>query len=104
MTTTNQNLAASYKSDLARIGVEVNLIDLPLEAYRQRLFLDNDFDIALVEWTFDPIYDVTDLFDAEAIGGYNIVRYNNPRVDDLIALFHQAEDPEYRLDLMRTMQ
>ena len=104
MTTTNQNLAASYKSDLANVGVDVTLIDLPLEAYRQRLFLDTDFDIALVEWTFDPIYDVTDLFDAEAIGGYNIVRYNNARVDDLIRLFHGADDPEYRLDLMRTMQ
>ena len=34
MTTTNQNLAASYKSDLAGVGVEINLIDLPLELYR----------------------------------------------------------------------
>ena len=104
MTTTNQNLAASYKNDLANVGVEVNLIDLPIEAYRKRLFLENDFDIALVEWTFDPIYDVTDLFDTEAIGGYNIVRYHNPRVDELIQLFHRTDDPEFRIDLMRTMQ
>ena len=32
------------------------------------------------------------------------MRYNNARVDDLIRLFHGADDPEYRLDLMRTMQ
>ena len=102
--TTNQNLAASYKSDLAKVGVDVTLIDLPLEEYRKQLFLENDFDIALVEWTFDPIYDVTDLFETEAIGGNNIVGYSNPRVDDLIQQFHQTTDPEYRLDLMRVLQ
>ena len=104
MTTTNQNLAASYKSDLAAIGVDVNLIDLPLEAYRKRLFLDHEYDIALVEWTFDPIYDITDLFDSKAIGGNNIVRYDNPTVDATIQEFHRADDPEHRLDLMRRMQ
>ncbi len=102
--TTNQNLAASYQSDLARVGVEVNLIDLPLETYRKRLFLDNDFDIALVQWTFDPIYDVTDLFETKSIGGNNIVRYNNPKLDALIRQFHRTDDPEFRLDLMRVLQ
>ncbi|MFQ5571724.1 MAG: ABC transporter substrate-binding protein [Rhodothermales bacterium] len=103
-TTTNQNLAASYKSDLAAVGVEVNLIDLPLETYRKRLFLDHDFDIALVEWTFDPIYDVTDLFDSESFGGNNIVRYSDTRVDEIIRQFHQARDPEARIDLMHELQ
>lgn len=102
--TTNQNLAASYKNNLAAIGIEVRLVDLPLETYRQRLFGNQDFDIALVQWTFDPIYDVTDLFESSAIGGNNIVRFSNPEVDALITRFRQAQDPEERIALMREMQ
>ncbi len=102
--TTNQNLAASYQNNLAAIGVAVTLIDLPLEAYRKRLFKDHDFDVALVQWTFDPIYDVTDLFESGAVGGNNIVRFSDPRVDGLVARFQQERDPEIRLGLMRDLQ
>jgi ABC-type transport system substrate-binding protein len=57
-----------------------------------------------VQWTFDPIYDVTDLFESIAIGGNNIVRISNPEGDALISKFRQAEDPEERIALMREMQ
>lgn len=102
--TVNQNMASSYQNDLRQIGVEVNLLNLTLDEYRDRLFRDNDFDIALVQWTFDPIYDVTDLFSASAIGGNNIVQFENREVDTIIDLFQRQPDPEIRIDLMKSLQ
>lgn len=102
--TLNQNIASSYKSDLRAVGIEINPINLTLDDYRKRLFEDNNFDVALVQWTFDPIYDVTDLFQTSAIGGNNIVRFSNSEVDTIIRLFDQQPDPELRIEQMKSMQ
>jgi len=102
--TVNQNLTSSYQSDLQKIGVAVTPVNLTLDDYRRRLFRDNDFDVALLQWTFDPIYDVTDLFESDAIGGNNIVRFRHDEVDAIIDKFEQQEDPDLRIDLMKSLQ
>ena len=101
---TNQQMASSFKHYLEEIGVEVKIVNLDLDDYQKRLRRPNGFEIALVKWTFDPKYDVRDLFETKAIGGNNIVQYSNTEVDEFIKRFNQAKDPEIRKEYIKTMQ
>ncbi len=101
--TTNQNLAATFRDQLKAVGVEVRLVPLPLVEYHERVFLKNDFDVALVQWTFDPLYDVKDLFASGAIGGNNIIGYRNERVDAIIRQFEEEDDAALRIEYMKQL-
>ena len=102
--TLNQRIATAFQNDLKNIDVEVELLNLTLDEYQKRVFTDNDYEITLVQWKFDPIYDISDLLETTAIGGNNIVRYSNPKVDQLFDQFDRAQDDEIRKGHMRDIQ
>ncbi len=102
--TLNQRIATAFQSDLKKIDVAVEPLNLTLDEYQKRVFKDNDYEITLVEWGFDPTYDISVLFETEAIGSNNIVRYSNDKVDQLFRLFDQEKDAEIRKAHMRSIQ
>lgn len=100
--TLNANLVEAYVNFLRQVGVEVSSRGLTLDSYRRRVLTDRDFQIALVHWSFDPIYDVTSLF--ETGGERNISRFSSRQVDELIHLFDRELDPVARIGLMKELQ
>jgi len=104
--TVHQNVASSFETYAEDIGVRVEVDNRIRDEYLTSIFRDHDFDMAWVRWTFDPSYNISDLFHSEQsyAGGNNFVGYENPRVDDLIESFGSAEDPEQRRQLMYRVQ
>ena len=94
--TINQQMAASIASELKQIGIEVNTTQLSSEEWRRRVFELSDYEMALVEWAFDPIYDISDMFSSRYVEGNNIVRYRNADVDMLIDQLGNVQDAEQR--------
>ena len=104
--TVHQNVASSFETYAEDIGVRVEVDNRIRDEYLTSIFRDHDFDMAWVRWTFDPSYNISDLFHSEQSnkGGNNFVGYENPRVDELIESFGSAEDPEQRRQLMYRVQ
>jgi len=100
--TLNGNLVENYVKDLEEIGIEVRVVATEINAYNDQIFEEKAFDIALVQWTFDPIYDVTELFVRN--GNKNIVAFEDDEIDDLVRQFDEELDPERRILLMKTFQ
>jgi len=100
-----QNVAESYASYLRAVGVQTELEPLDLDTYLRRLLVEHKFDIAWKTWTFDPSYDITDLFRSQAkfAGGNNFVSYGNTLVDEAIALFERATDRDLRKRIMQQL-
>ena len=102
--TWRQNLVQDYQKYLAKIGVEIEKEPRVFDRFLQAR-AEHDFDIALMQWTFDNNYDITDLFDsAESEKGDNYVGYSNPEIDRLIGEFRTSPDSDRRRDIMVKVQ
>lgn len=105
--TSEQQMATQFQSDMAKIGVKVDLSVEATDRYQQRLHQDHDFQIALVRWEFDPSYDIRDLFHSESrgAGGNNFVDYSNPLVDRYLERASDPRiDPGIRRENMKDVQ
>jgi ABC-type transport system substrate-binding protein len=101
------DIAEVVANSLGEVGVAVNIVKIERAAYWDQLRkapADIDWDIA--QFGFNPsnadgVYHMDSLFTANppgaaAIGAWNIVRYDNPEVDALIATAKAALDPAER--------
>ena len=94
--TINQQLAASFASEMREIGIDVRVENMSGDEWRRRVFETSDYDIALIEWVFDPNYDISDLFSSQHVEGNNVVRYQSAEADYLIEQLTSLQDPEQR--------
>jgi len=79
--------AQSIKRDLAKIGLDVTIKPLPLNAYFPKVARSGQFDIGFMPWIpdFDDPYAVLNvLFDGQAIGAFNWSRFNSPGYNRLL--------------------
>lgn len=104
--TVHQNVAASFESYAADVGIRVEVNNQMRDNYLTSIFQNHDFDVAWVRWTFDPSYNISSLFHSEQgyRGGNNFVGYENTRVDELLESFQSSKDPEQRRQLMYRIQ
>lgn len=104
--TTRQRVAASYRSQLSDVGVEVEVETKVKSNYQESLFQKRDFDIAWVKWEFDPNYSVSSLFDPREMreGGDNIVKYEDEEAKEIIDKFRSSDDREARREFMNSLQ
>ena len=104
--TLEQNITHSYATYLREIGVEIKPVYLIKDLYTKALFIDHDFDIAYISWTFDSSYDISDLFHSSQTfpGGHNFISYSKPEIDTLIRIFKTQRDKQLRLTIMHHLQ
>lgn len=101
-----QNAATWIKNDLGDIGVTVETVPLEQNEFTQRLYTGQGYDLALVQWEFDPIYDISQIFhsDYATAGGKNVMRYENEHVDRYLDDYLNAADPNARRTNMYSLQ
>ena len=81
------SFAQSIKQDLAKIGLDVEIKAIPLQAYFSRLMASGPYDLGFATWTpdFDDPYGVLNIqLDGEFIGSTNWPRFDSPRYNRLL--------------------
>lgn len=97
-----QNVTQDFIEMMEDIGIQINVENLVEDDYWQELFETKNFDLAFIEWTFDPNYDISPLFYSE--GGLNVTSYSNDEVDRLFRRFVETDDSPRRLQYMNRIQ
>ncbi len=93
--------AVVIQSQLRRIGIAVEIIELEFGVHSQRVE-QGEFDAYLGSWGIGPSpRGIQNLWTSVGIGGQNFGRYANPRVDDLVARALRAQTPEENNRLWR---
>jgi peptide/nickel transport system substrate-binding protein len=95
----------AFKNYLSKIGVEINAEFQEWLAWKEDIFLDNDFDIIFASWVFDDSADISSLFHSAEIGPWknNFGAYSNPEVDSLIVESKLTLDHEKRRTINRKL-
>ncbi len=101
-----QNVTQDFVEMMAEIGIRINVINRVQDDFERDLYYDKNFDLTLVSWTFDPVYDITPLFhsDFAFAGGPNVVSYTNEEVDSLFERYQRTNDSSRRTQLMNNIQ
>lgn len=81
-----KRVVLAYQNYLRKIGVEIKVDFLELQAWKNAVFNRNDFDIMLGTWNFDDAADISSLFHSKEIGAWknNFGSYRNEKVDKLL--------------------
>ncbi|MDW7669294.1 MAG: ABC transporter substrate-binding protein [Bacillota bacterium] len=93
--------AQVIKSNLAEIGIEMNVETLERAAHLER-GKNGDFDMILSSWSSpvpDADYSLNFLFHSKMINAMNLSRYSNPEIDELILEGEMQLEEEVRLDI-----
>ncbi len=101
-----QNVTQDFVEMMEEIGIRINVVNRVQDDRDQDLYYDRNFDLALVQWTFDPTYDIAPLFHSDFVfeGGTNVVSYRNEEVDSLFERFFRTDDSTRRTLLMNNIQ
>lgn len=89
-----KRVVLAYQSYLKKVGVEIKVDFLELQAWKEAVFSRNDFDIMLGSWNFDDAADISTLFHSSEIGPWknNFGGYRNEQIDKLIDEGKTAND------------
>lgn len=100
-----KRVVLAFKNYLKAIGVEVRVEFKEWQAWKEDVFLDNDFDIIFASWVFDDSADISSLFHSGEIGPWknNFGGYSNPEVDALINESKLTLDHEKRRTINRKL-
>ena len=81
-----KRVVLAYQNYLKKIGVEIKIDFLELQAWNDAVFNRNNFDIMFGSWSFDDAADISTLFHSADIGPWknNFGAYRNEKVDKLI--------------------
>lgn len=95
-----------FQSEMKELGIEIKTRYVVQDIYDRILFNEWDFDLAVLEWTFDPTYDISQLFHSDNIGpgGNNVIAYDNVLVSELFNEFRTTQDTLRRFEIMNTVQ
>jgi peptide/nickel transport system substrate-binding protein len=81
------SFAQSIKQNLAKIGLEVEIKAVPLQAYFSRLMARGPYDLGFATWTpdFDDPYGVLNIqLDGQFVGATNWPRFDSPKYNRLL--------------------
>jgi peptide/nickel transport system substrate-binding protein len=104
---TSQRLAQAVQFNLQQVGLEVEIVTSDFASYRSALQQDGYGDLFLNAdgpTSLDADFAFTQYFDSKEIPINNYTRYNNPKVDELLAKARAESDPEVRLADYETIQ
>jgi peptide/nickel transport system substrate-binding protein len=81
-----KRVVLAFKNYLNNVGADISVEFKEWQAWKEDVFLDNDFDIVFASWVFDDSADISSLFHSGEIGPWknNFIGYSNPQVDGLI--------------------
>jgi peptide/nickel transport system substrate-binding protein len=84
------------QQQLQELGVKVNASILPLDEYIRHISREKDFDVALMNAVFLPLYDNNFIFfhSSQIETGINFSSYANPEADRLLEEARFSFDPE----------
>lgn len=101
-----QNVTQDFVEMMEEIGIRINVVNRVQDDFEQDLYYDKNFDLVLVQWTFDPSYDIAPLFhsDFSFTGGTNVVSYRNEEVDSLFERYLRTDDSSRRTQFMNNIQ
>lgn len=98
-------VAAQFISDMRRIGISIDLLELEFERWIHRVKYEHNFDLAFAAVVFDEAGNVAPLFLStnNKPGAENFMSYNNPEVDELIRRFRETAHPGERININRRL-
>ncbi len=100
-----QDISVLVQSQLAKIGVQVNIQRLEWNLFLDQVFGQKDFDAVVLTWDSNFTVDPTPLWHSDAIeNGYNFVSYANPTIDSLMQKARNASSQEEAQPLWSTFQ
>lgn len=98
-------IAAILKSDLAKLGIALEVIALPWDQMQEAIFRKHDFDSYLGNWGTAYEIDPRAMFHSKnAVDGLNYGGYSNPRIDELAESYLHTFDPAERLEIAHEFQ
>ena len=99
-----REIALNIKSNLAAIGIQVN-IDIQDWQNIRRVIRSKNFDALLLTWVDEDIYDPSQIFHSAGVGyGLNMMSYESAKADSLIEVGLNATDAETRVDAWHQFQ
>jgi peptide/nickel transport system substrate-binding protein len=100
-----KRVVLAFKSYLKKIGVDIRVEFKEWLAWKEGVFLKNDFDVIFASWVFDDSADISSLFHSAEIGKWknNFGAYSNPEVDSLIVESKLTLDHEKRRTIYRKL-
>jgi peptide/nickel transport system substrate-binding protein len=100
-----KRVVLAFKSYLRKVGVEIRVEFKEWLAWKEDVFLNQDFDIIFASWVFDDSADISSLFHSAEIGAWknNFGAYSNPEVDSLIVESKLTLDHEKRRTIYRKL-
>ncbi|QYH35240.1 ABC transporter substrate-binding protein [Salinibacterium sp. M195] len=90
--------AQSLAENLSKIGVTLNVREVPIEEWLASLEQDSSYGVGLM-WYFSTLGDPAEV-STYMLGDYNISNYENPEVLSLFARVGAETDPAARIDLL----
>jgi peptide/nickel transport system substrate-binding protein len=100
-----KRVVLAFKNYLKNIGVDIKVEFKELQAWKEDVFREFDFDIVFASWVFDDSADISSLFHSGEIGPWrnNFGGYSNPEVDGLINESKLTLDHEKRRTINRKL-
>ncbi len=100
-----KRVVLAFKNYLKQVGVDIRVEFQEWQAWKQDVFLENEFDIIFATWVFDDSADISSLFLTAEIGPWknNFGAYSNPEADALIMESKLTLDYEKRRTLNRKL-
>lgn len=97
------DIATLVKDNLAKVGINVNLVELDINTWTQRVGTDHDFDLALLSGFQGPDPDA--LMGRIGPGGTeNNGRFDDPRIDKLLLKGEELTDRAQRAAIYKQVQ
>jgi peptide/nickel transport system substrate-binding protein len=100
-------LAGSIRNDLAELGIEARVLEIPTWAEYVARASQGNYDLAVMGWqadTADPNDFLSALLSADSIGATNRSRYRSPAMDALLKRGRRTTHAEERLQVYREAQ
>ena len=98
-------VTAQFISDMKRIGISIDLLELEFERWINRVKYEHNFDLAFAAVVFDEAGNVAPLFMStnNQPGAENFMSYSNAEVDELIKRFRETANPSERININRRL-
>jgi peptide/nickel transport system substrate-binding protein len=100
-----KRVVLAFKNYLKNVGVDIKVEFQELQAWKEDVFRESDFDIVFASWVFDDSADIYSLFHSGEIGPWknNFIGYSNPEVDGLLNESKLTLDHEKRRTINRKL-
>ncbi len=100
-----KRVVLAFKNYLGRVGADIRVEFLEWQAWKEAVFVNQEFDVVFASWVFDDSADISSLFHSAEIGPWknNFGGYSNPEVDSLLVEAKNTLDHEKRRTIYRKL-